>query len=69
MGQFHKTHTLSGGVDDFDEAHFVVHEQLFPIGVLDCGVVRLSANEQLRRECTAQSGMRTSAEGVSMCVR
>jgi len=69
MGQLLKTHTLSGGVNDFDEAHLVGREQLFPMGVLDCGIVRLSANEQLRRECTAQSGMCTCAEGVIMCVR
>jgi hypothetical protein len=37
--------TLAGGVDDFDEAHSVIHKKLFSVGILDCWVIRLTGIE------------------------
>ena len=34
-------HTLTGGIDDFHKAHFIVHHKLFSICVLYCRIVCL----------------------------
>ena len=72
-GGFGSRHTLTGRIDDFHKAHFIVHYKLFSIRVLYCWIISLGIGVSYRarggderEEKGRTSGQVGEGDGISI---